>query len=56
MKGIPMHTYICKFPRDVAEPPQETQAHAHVLVQDPADAAEQSQGLADQLTAIFEKP
>lgn len=51
-----MHTYICIFPQDVAELSQETEAHAHVLVQDPTYAAEQSQGLANQFVAIFEKP
>lgn len=51
-----MCIYICVFPHDVADPTQETQAHADVLVQDPTHAAEQSQGLADQLVAVFEKP
>lgn len=51
-----MHIYICIFPQDVADPSQETEAHAHVIVQDPTYAAEQSQSLANQLIAIFEKP
>lgn len=51
-----MHIYICIFPQDVAEPSQESQAHAHILMQDPAYTAEQSQSLANQFIAIFEKP
>lgn len=42
-----MHIYISVLPQDVADPSQETQAHAHVLMQDTTYAAEQSQGLAD---------
>lgn len=48
--------YIWVIPEDVAESSQEAQAHAHVLMQDPTHAAEQGEGLADQLVAVFEKP
>ena len=51
-----MNIYVRIFPQDVAESSQETQTHAHVLMQDPTDAAEQSQGLAYQLIAVSEKP
>lgn len=51
-----MHIYIRIFPQDVAESSQETQAHAHILMQDPTYAAEQSQGLANQFISVFEKP
>ena len=53
-KSNVMHIYICIFPQDVADPSQEMQAHAHVLMQDPTYAAEQSQGMANQFIAIFE--
>lgn len=55
-KWIIMHVYICKFPHDVAEPSQETQTRAHILVQHPAYTAKQSQGLADQFIAVFKTP
>ena len=55
-KWFAPHIYICIFPQNVAEPSQETQARAHVLMQDPTHAAEQSQGLADQLMTISKKP
>lgn len=42
-----MLIYICVISQDVAEPSQQTQAHAHVLMKDPTHAAEQSQGLAN---------
>lgn len=42
-----MCIYVCIFPQDVAQSSQQTQAHAHILVQDPTHAAEQSQGLAN---------
>lgn len=48
--------YLWVIPQNVAESSEETQAHAHVLMQDPAHAAELSVGLADQLIAVPEKP
>lgn len=51
-----MYIYVCVFAHYVAEASQETQARAHVLVQDPAHTAEMSQRLAYQIIAIFEKP
>lgn len=51
-----MHAYIWVIPEDVAESSEEAQAHAHILMQDPTHAAEQGEGLADQLVAVFQKP
>lgn len=51
-----MRIYLRVIPQNVAESSEETQARAHVLVQDPAHTAELSVGLADQLVAVSEKP
>lgn len=48
--------YLREIPQNVAQSSEETQARAHVLVQDPAHAAELSVGLTDQLIAVPEKP
>lgn len=48
--------YLRVIPQNVAQSPEVTQARAHVLVQDPAHAAELSVGLTDQLVAVPKKP
>lgn len=54
--NMAVSSYIRVFPHQVAESPQESQAHAHVLVQDPAHTDERGQSLADQSMTIFQKP
>lgn len=51
-----MWAYIWVFPHEVAQSSKETQAHASVLVQDPAHSDKQSQSLADHIITIFQKP